>query len=213
MKGRTVRLYYKYAQLLSLARGLHSLLHNPPWITGEAISYRVNIWNSLIFLCPTRTASRWGWQFKELFGSLSVSLFGCSYLWSVICQVLLNTFQGSVLCRIRPRSKFKMVLLKVKFVPSLTREIIHYVNLPVESMCLWKAPSKDSATKVASKTKVLPSAYETALNYADCWSGTVSLRTCHKQAIHPAFLMEMWLLSLWTMNALYSLCMWLHAIL
>lgn len=213
MKGRTVRLYYEYAQLLSLARGLHSLLHNPPWIMGEAISYCVNVWNSLIFLCPTRTTSHWSWQFKELFGSLSVSLFGSLYLWSVICQVLLNTFQGSVLCRIRPRSKFKMVLLEVKFVPSLTREIIHYVNLPVKSMCLWKAPSKDSATKMMPKTKVLPSAYETALNYADCWSGTVSLRTCHKQAIHPAFLTETWLLSLWTMNALYSLCMWLHAIL
>lgn len=86
-----------------LSKGLHSWLPYPPWTMRETIPHHVNIWNSLIFLCPTTTALCWHWKFKETFGS--------SYLWFVNCQVLFNTFQTSVLRRIRTRSKFKMVPL------------------------------------------------------------------------------------------------------
>lgn len=187
-----------------LSKWLCSRLPHPPWTMRETTPHHVNIWNSLIFLCPTTTALCWHWKFKETFGS--------SYLWFVNCQVLFNTFQTSVLCRIRTRSKFKVVPLPGYISES---DYIHCINLPVRRMCLWKAPSK-TATEGTSTTKVLPCAYETTLKYAACCSAQdCFLCIGHKKAIQPMFLMEMWLLSLWTVNTLHSrsLHMQHHAIL
>lgn len=187
-----------------LSKGLCLWLPYPPWIMRGTIPHHVNIWNSLFFLCPTTTALCWHWKFKETFGS--------SYLWFVNCQVLFNTFHRlQYFAELEPEASLKWYLCQVKFL----RVIIHCINLPVKSMCLWKAPSK-TATEVTSKTKVLPSAYETTLKYAACCSARdCFLCICHKKAIHPVFLMEMWLLSLWTVNTLHSrsLHMQHHAIL